>query len=99
MGCAHSAALLGVDPSPATIIPDSDGRLGEEVPCPRNPYQRVLLVLLRKGGRSVQKNARPGAGLNKLREAEMAIAAGSTVAKGSHSIGVTQQTLYRWRSE
>ncbi len=29
----------------------------------------------------------------------MAIAAGSTVAKGSHSIGVTQQTLYRWRSE
>ncbi len=29
----------------------------------------------------------------------MAIAAGSTVAKGSHSIGVTQQTFYRWRSE
>ncbi len=37
--------------------------------------------------------------INKLREAEVAIAAGSTVAAASRSIGVTEQTLYRWRSE
>ena len=34
-----------------------------------------------------------------LREAEVAIAAGSTVAEASRSIGVTEQTFYRWRSE
>ena len=37
--------------------------------------------------------------INKLREAEVAIAAGSTVAEASRSIGVTEQTFYRWRSE
>ena len=37
--------------------------------------------------------------INKLREAEVAIAAGSTVAKASRSIGVAEQTFYRWRSE
>ena len=29
----------------------------------------------------------------------MAIVAGSTVAEASRSIGVTEQTFYRWRSE
>ena len=37
--------------------------------------------------------------INKLREAEVAIAAGSTVAEASRRIGVTEQTFYRWRSE
>ncbi len=37
--------------------------------------------------------------INKLREAEVAIAAGSAVAEASRSIGVTEQTFYRWRSE
>ena len=31
--------------------------------------------------------------INKLREAEVAIAAGSTVAEASRSIGVTEQTF------
>ncbi len=37
--------------------------------------------------------------INKLREAEVAIAAGSTVAEAARRIGVTQQTFYRWRTE
>ena len=37
--------------------------------------------------------------INKLREAEVALAQGSTVAEASRQIGVTEQTFYRWRSE
>ena len=37
--------------------------------------------------------------INKLREAEIAIAEGSTVAEASRRIGVTEQTFCRWRSE
>ena len=37
--------------------------------------------------------------INKLREAEVAIAEGSTVAQTDRRIGVTEQTFYRWRTE
>ena len=37
--------------------------------------------------------------IKKLREAEVAIAEGGTVAQTARRIGVTGQTLYRWRSE
>ena len=37
--------------------------------------------------------------INKLREAEVAIAECSTVAEAARRIGVTQQTFYRWRTE
>ena len=37
--------------------------------------------------------------INLLREVEVVISAGSTVAEASHQIGVTQQTFYRWRTE
>ena len=37
--------------------------------------------------------------INKLREAEVAIAEGSTVSEAARRIGVTEQTFYRWRSE
>ena len=36
---------------------------------------------------------------NQLREAEVAIAAGSAVAEAARRIGVTQQTFYRWGTE
>ena len=36
--------------------------------------------------------------INKLREAEVVIAAGSTVAEASRRIGVPEQIFYRWRS-
>ena len=37
--------------------------------------------------------------ISKLREAEIAITGGSTVAEAARRIGVTEQTFYRWRSE
>jgi putative transposase len=37
--------------------------------------------------------------LNRLREAEVLLSQGSTVAEASRKIGVTEQTYYRWRKE
>ena len=37
--------------------------------------------------------------IKKLREAEVAMAEGGTVAEASRKIGVTEQTFYRWRAE
>jgi transposase-like protein len=37
--------------------------------------------------------------INKLREAEVLLSQGSTVAQASRKIGLTEQTYYRWRKE
>ena len=37
--------------------------------------------------------------INKLRQAEVEIANGATVAQAAKKIGVTDHTYYRWRSE
>jgi putative transposase len=37
--------------------------------------------------------------ITKLREAEVALAQGQTVAQGCKALGVTEQTYYRWRQE
>ncbi len=37
--------------------------------------------------------------IKNLREAEVAIAEGSTVSEAARRTGVTDQTFYRWRSE
>ena len=37
--------------------------------------------------------------ISKLREAEVVIAAGSTVVGATRRIGVSEQTFYRWRAE
>jgi transposase-like protein len=37
--------------------------------------------------------------INKLREAEVMLSQGSTVAQVSRKIGLTEQTYYRWRKE
>jgi transposase-like protein len=37
--------------------------------------------------------------IGKLREVEVLVAKGSTVAEASRQIGVAEQTLYRWRKE
>ena len=37
--------------------------------------------------------------IGKRREVEVLIAKGATVAEASRQIGVTEQTLYRWRKE
>ena len=46
-----------------------------------------------------RKGYTPEQVINKLREAEVAISGGSTVAEASRQIGVTEQTFYRWRNE
>ena len=37
--------------------------------------------------------------IRKLREVEIVVAKGSTMAEACRQIGVTEQTLYRWRRE
>jgi len=37
--------------------------------------------------------------MNKLREAEIHLSQGATIAEASRKIGVTEQTYYRWRRE
>ena len=37
--------------------------------------------------------------VNKLRQAEVAVAQGQTVAQACKAIGITEQTYYRWRKE
>ncbi len=44
-----------------------------------------------------RKRHTPEQVINKLREAEVAIAEGSTVAEAARRTGVTGQTFYRWR--
>ena len=46
-----------------------------------------------------RKRHTPEQVINKLREAEVALAEGGTVADAARRIGVTEQTFYRWRSE
>ena len=37
--------------------------------------------------------------VNKLRQADVELSKGSTIAQACKSIGVTEQTYYRWRKE
>ncbi len=47
----------------------------------------------------VRKTYTPEQIINKLREAEIHINQGITIAEASRKIGVTGQTYYRWRKE
>ncbi len=46
-----------------------------------------------------QKRHTPEQIISKLREAEVGLARGQTVAQACRSIGVSEQTFYRWRTE
>ena len=47
----------------------------------------------------VRKAYKPEQIINKLREAEILLSQGSTVAEASRKLNVTEQTYYRWRKE
>jgi putative transposase len=47
----------------------------------------------------VRRNFTPEQIINKLKEAEIHINQGISIAEASRKIGVTQQTYYRWRKE
>ncbi|MEL7112075.1 MAG: transposase, partial [Pseudomonadota bacterium] len=45
------------------------------------------------------KRAKPEEIIAKLREVEVRLSQGETIAQAVRSIGVTEQTFYRWRKE
>jgi len=47
----------------------------------------------------VRKVFKPEQIINKLREAEILLSQGATVAEASRKLNVTEQTYYRWRKE
>ncbi len=47
----------------------------------------------------VRKGYTPEQIINKLREAEIHINQGISIAEASQKIGITEQTYYRWRRE
>jgi len=47
----------------------------------------------------VKKGYTPEQIISKLREAEVLLSQGATIAEASRKIGVTEQTYYRWRKE
>ena len=47
----------------------------------------------------VRKTYLPEQIINKLREAEILLNQGATIAEAGRKIGVTEQTYYRWRRE
>ena len=46
-----------------------------------------------------KKHARPERIIAKLREAEILVAQGKTVAQAAKQVGATENTYYRWRRE
>ena len=54
---------------------------------------------IEKGVSMARKSFAPEQIINKLREVEVLLSQGSTVAEASRKIGVTEQTYYRWRRE
>ncbi len=47
----------------------------------------------------VKKGYTPEQVINKLREAEIHLSQGNSIAEASRKLGVTEQTYYRWRKE
>ena len=47
----------------------------------------------------VRKSYTPEQIISKLREAEVLLSQGATVAEASKKISITEQTYYRWRKE
>ena len=47
----------------------------------------------------VKKGYSPEQIINKLREAEIYLGQGASIAEASRKIGITEQTYYRWRKE
>ena len=60
----------------------------------------MLETLVLKGGRNARKKRHgPEQILRKLREVEVGLARGETVARAVRQIAVTEQAYYRWRNE
>ena len=60
---------------------------------------RMLVSWVKEGEEMAKRKHTPEEITNKLREAEVMIAAASTVAEASRRIGVSEQTFCRWCAE
>ena len=68
--------------------------------CPPKYWSKLNVSLGPVGrGKIGRRRHTPEQAIDKLREAEVAIAEDGTVVEAARRIGVTQQTFYRWRSE
>jgi len=47
----------------------------------------------------IRRTYKPEQIINKLREAEIHLSQGATIAETSRKLGITEQTYYRWRKE
>jgi len=59
----------------------------------------MLETLVLKGVEMPRKRHSPEQILHKLREVEVALSQGETVARAVRQIAVAEQTYYRWRNE
>jgi putative transposase len=60
---------------------------------------RRILNLARKEDGMSRKRYKPEQIINLLREAEVALSGGQTVGQICRSLGISEQSYYRWRSE
>ena len=98
----QSGDRASLDESDSTALRRlSHAYLDDVMTCPPRTGPGVMLVLglKERGVKMARRKHTAEQIINKLREAEVAISAGSTVAEVSRQIGVTQQTFYRWRTE
>jgi transposase-like protein len=71
--------------------------------CPPKPDPHGMLkcdkMLYERGYAMKKKRYTPEQIIEKLREAEVRLSKGESVGKTCRSIGVSEQTYYRWRNE
>ena len=70
-----------------------------DLPPEKESSFNVRLEAKKRGKVMVRKTYLPEQIINKLREAEILLNQGATIAEASRKIGVTEQTYYRWRRE
>ena len=70
-----------------------------DLPPEKESSFNVRLEAKKRGKSMVRKTYTPEQIINKLREAEILLNQGVTIAEASRKIGVTEQTYYRWRRE
>jgi putative transposase len=73
--------------------------LGQSIAFPLNLAIIALLGSNLTGEDMPRRGHPPEQSLNKLRQVEVSVANGKTVALSVREIGVTEQTYYRWRTE
>ena len=89
---AEEQSVPAREPNPSKPGISATEHLGLTCPPKTGPGVKLDLGWM-KGGEMPTKRHTPEQVINKLREAEVAMAQGSTVGEASRQIGVTEQTL------